>query len=148
MRAGSQSSPYVFHLLTVGLLSVLIIDKLARGHRWSRNLDPNSCPGPGIEPRNSRLGIQHANHWITAHFTPFLVQLRFLSCVQNITRCYHLANSTQTLRSLPPTVQQPYNLCPSPPNYILPSKVDKNFVPSYLYNLTSKPRIRRCFRHH
>src|SRR6218665_3876176 len=79
MRAGGQSSPSPSHLHTVGLLSVLIIGELARGRRWSRNLDPNFC------------------HWTTTNFTPFLIglQLRFSSCAQDITICYHLANSMQ-----------------------------------------------------
>src|SRR6218665_2028758 len=82
MRAGGRSSPSPSHLYTVGLFSLLIIAELARGRRWSRNLDPNF------------------SHWTTTNFTPFLIQLRFLSCAQGITRCYHLANSTQILRLL------------------------------------------------
>src|SRR6218665_2598620 len=91
MRAGGQPSPSPSHLHTVSLLSVLIIAELARGRRWSRNLDPNFC------------------HWTTTNFTPYLIglQLRFLSCAQDITRCYHLANSIQILRLLPPTEQRP-----------------------------------------
>src|SRR6218665_2888092 len=50
MRAGGQSSPSPSHLHTVGLLSVLIIAELARGRRWSRNLEPNFCPGRDSNP--------------------------------------------------------------------------------------------------
>src|SRR6218665_3591085 len=98
MRAGGQYSPSPSHLHPVGLLSVLIIAELARGHRWSRNLDPNFC------------------HWTTTNFTPFLIglQLRFLPCAQDITRCYHLANSTQNYSSHRATALKP----PSQPSQL------------------------------
>src|SRR6218665_2964096 len=45
-----------------------------------------------------------------------------LSCVKNITRCYHLANSNQVLRSS----SSHSAMC----NYVLPSKNYKNFYPA------------------
>src|SRR6218665_665237 len=48
MRAHGQSSPSPSHLPRV--VSELIIAELARGHRWNRNLEPNLCPGRGLNP--------------------------------------------------------------------------------------------------
>ena|SRR6218665_319028 len=41
---------------TVG---VFTIAELARGRRWNRNLNPNSCPG-GIEPPTSESSAKHS----------------------------------------------------------------------------------------
>ena len=34
---------------------------------WSRNIEPNFCPGQEFEHRTSRLAVQHANNQTTAH---------------------------------------------------------------------------------
>src|SRR6218665_4167539 len=50
-------------------------------------------------------------------------------------RSIHL-NTAHVLRH--PTVQLVYGLCPTPHNYVLPPKDDKNFISHHLYELTSK----------
>src|SRR6218665_2531793 len=50
MRAGGKSSLSQSHLPTDCAVSVLIMAELARGRRWSRNLEPNFCPGRGLNP--------------------------------------------------------------------------------------------------
>src|SRR6218665_1594338 len=48
------------------MVSVLIIAELAMGCRWSRNLQPNFCPGRNLNPESQSV-IQHANHWAIEH---------------------------------------------------------------------------------
>jgi len=44
-------------------VSVLLIDELAMGRRWNRNLEPKFLSWPWFEePQTSRLAVQHANH--------------------------------------------------------------------------------------
>src|SRR6218665_989969 len=106
MRADGQSSPSPSHLPTdsIYVVSVLIIAELARGRRWNGNLEPNFCPGRGLNPephdwQSSTLTTRLPAHIYLYHALIILFYLRYsnrLYCntiCRNIDGCWVLLAS-------------------------------------------------------